>query len=321
MIKSICLITISLALSLSAVENQVEITKSTSSRIIKSNGIPAHKTGQGASGRNPHRMSSQNFTFKVPLKPKRSQNPRNIGMNYFGVALNGVPFDPAAAEYWNRDRSSGWQYEAVTPKEKKLGVDNANGHVQPNGSYHYHALPELLYKSLKNPYKKMTLLGWAADGFPIYAPYGYSNRKDSKSRIKELKSSYQLKKGSRKGQVGSPRGKHDGTFTQDYEYIKGSGDLDSHNGRYGVTPEFPKGTYYYVLTNSYPYIPRTHMGIADSSFSKRNAYGNSSSNRSSRGSSSNGSSRSRGQHPDGPPPRRGEHPPRRGEHPDGPPPH
>ena len=288
--KAILSLTLLTTLLTQAVENEVKITKNDSYRIIKSNGIPAHKTGQEASGRNPHSMTAQKFSFKIPLKPKRSKNSHNIGMNYFGVALNGVPFDPAAAEYWNRDRSSGWQYEAVTPKEKKLGVDNANGHVQPNGSYHYHALPSLLYKSLKKRNKKMTLIGWAADGFPIYAPYGYSNRKDSKSRVKELKSSYQLKKGKRKGKVGSPRGKYDGTFTQDYEYVKGSGDLDAHNGRYGVTPEYPKGIYYYVITTSFPYIPRSHMGEADSSFNKK------------RGSGGSG----RGDRP----PRRGDHPPR-----------
>jgi hypothetical protein len=27
----------------------------------------------------------------------------------FGVALNGVPFDPAMAEYWENYRSSGWR--------------------------------------------------------------------------------------------------------------------------------------------------------------------------------------------------------------------
>lgn len=63
-----------------------------------------------------------------------------------------------------------------------------------------------------------------------------------------------------------PGGKYDGTFVQDYEYVKGSGDLDECNGRTGVTPEFTNGTYYYVVTDAYPFIPRLFRGTPDSSF-------------------------------------------------------
>ena len=48
--------------------------------------------------------------------------------------------------------------------------------------------------------------------------------------------------------------------------MAGLGDLDRCNGRRGVTPEFPDGTYYYVLTATLPYIPRCFAGTPDSSF-------------------------------------------------------
>ena len=51
-----------------------------------------------------------------------------------------------------------------------------------------------------------------------------------------------------------------GTFTQDYEYVAGSGDLDECNGRTGVTPEFPKGIYHYYATDTYPYLQRCVKG-------------------------------------------------------------
>ena len=35
---------------------------------------------------------------------------------------------------------------------------------------------------------------------------------------------------------------------EDYEYVEGSGDLDIHNGRYCITPEYQDGTYAYFLT-------------------------------------------------------------------------
>ena len=43
-----------------------------------------------------------------------------------------------------------------------------------------------------------------------------------------------------------------GAFTQDYEYVEGLGDLDQCNGRFGVTPEFPNGIYYYVVSDDFP---------------------------------------------------------------------
>ena len=51
-----------------------------------------------------------------------------------------------------------------------------------------------------------------------------------------------------------------GAFTQDYEYVEGLGDLDQCNGRFGVTPEFPEGIYYYVVTDDFPFFTRCLKG-------------------------------------------------------------
>jgi hypothetical protein len=56
-----------------------------------------------------------------------------------------------------------------------------------------------------------------------------------------------------------------GTFLQDFEYVAGLaglGDLDECNGRVGVTPEFPNGTYHYYTTDTYPYVQRCVKGTA-----------------------------------------------------------
>ena len=55
--------------------------------------------------------------------------------------------------------------------------------------------------------------------------------------------------------------------TADYEYNEGLGDLDECYGREGITPEYPSGTYYYVITDSYPGIPRCFVGTPSSDFS------------------------------------------------------
>ena len=51
-----------------------------------------------------------------------------------------------------------------------------------------------------------------------------------------------------------------GAFTQDYEFVEGLGDLDQCNGRFGVTPEFPDGIYYYVVTDDFPFFTRCLKG-------------------------------------------------------------
>jgi hypothetical protein len=46
-----------------------------------------------------------------------------------------------------------------------------------------------------------------------------------------------------------------GAYLEDHEYVAGSGDLDVHNGRTCVTPEYPGGTYAYFVTLNEQYQP------------------------------------------------------------------
>ncbi len=132
-------------------------------RYVRSDGIPDHPPGQFPNRGNPNSISKQDYNFRVPLHPQMTDRPTRLGHQNFGVALNGVPFDPLTAEYWRRDRSSGWNIEAMSGA-MNLGLDKHNAHVQPNGAYHYHALPTGLIE--KFPFRdKPTLLGYAADDF------------------------------------------------------------------------------------------------------------------------------------------------------------
>jgi hypothetical protein len=81
-----------------------------------------------------------------------------------------------------------------------------------------------------------------------------------------MRSSYQVKKGTRPN---GPGGTFDGTFTEDFEYVAGSGDLDECNGRFGVTPEYPAGIYHYCVTAEFPQLSRLWKGTPDQSFQKK----------------------------------------------------
>ncbi|MBM4455961.1 MAG: YHYH protein [Verrucomicrobia bacterium] len=232
-------------------ESKVSMTEEGSFRVIRANGIPNHATGRFPGPGCPNAISAQRYQFRVPLHPQTNAAFTPIKQQAIGVALNGVPFDPGTAEYWKNDRNSGWHIEAIGGG-KSLGLDQNQAHVQPSGAYHYHGVPTGLLAKLGE--KDPALIGYAADGFPIYAESS-GNR-----------SSYRLKSGNRPGGTAGPGGAYDGTYTADYEYVNGLGDLDEANGRTGVTPEYPQGTYHYVATSEFPFFPRMLKGTPDASF-------------------------------------------------------
>jgi hypothetical protein len=241
-------------------------------RVIVANGLPDHATGRFPNSDNPNRIASQNYRYTVPLRPVVNASPTPLPAQPFGIALNGVLFDPGTAEYWHNDRASGWHYDAKG-NAFSLGLDANNAHVQPNGAYHYHGIPTALLARLSHDEPAMTLLGWAADGFPIYGPWGHHDARETTSKLRVLKSSYRLKKGSRPTGGGQPGGTYDGIFVEDFEYVAGSGDLDECSGRFGATPEFPEGTFHYVLTEDFPFVPRAFRGTPDPSFARRGGPG------------------------------------------------
>ncbi|QEL54746.1 YHYH protein [Chromobacterium paludis] len=234
-----------------------------SARQLSANGLPDHAVGTFPNVNNPNTISAQSVTPSFALSPSLSGSSKTVQPT--GYALNGVKFDPATAGSCDNSGSctlvgntGSWSIEALGQSSFNFGVDSNNAHVQPNGAYHYHGMPNGLIAELGKG-TAMTLVGWAEDGFPIYARYGYSSANDAASAIKTLSGSYQLKSTPDSGRPSTslyPMG----TFSQDYQYVAGSGDLDECNGRTGVTPEFPGGIYYYVITDSYPYISRCVKG-------------------------------------------------------------
>lgn len=227
---------------------KVSITKNADEIIIKSNGVPNHKTGQFPSRNNPNSISAQDYTFKITAKPQKAPRPTAVKNRMdFGVALNGVPFDPGTAEYWKRDRNSGWVEEGIINGQKMLGIDENNAHVQPNGAYHYHGKPMGMLTT-----NDVMHVGYAADGFKIYA-----------STLDKHKSGYRLRTGLRSaGTYDAPPGRYDGTYTQDFDYFSDSGALDRCNGT-----EI-NGEYAYILTETFPFVPRCWVGTPDPSFKK-----------------------------------------------------
>lgn len=248
--------------------SEVEIRKRGSERTIESNGIPEHLIGEFPNPGNPNLVAEQDYDIVIPTKPEVAVELTWLQGDLaarqhkvFGVTLDGVFFEPGTGEFWMGRRSGDWNYEALGGAVP-LGLDANHAHVQPDGNYHYHGLPTGLMKRLGyKPGDHSPLIGWAADGFPIYAVYGFEEANETTSPIIEMTSSFQLKEGTRPGGENAPDGAYDGAFFGDYEYVPGSGTLDHCNGRFCMTPEFPNGTYAYFLTKEWPVVPRALRGV------------------------------------------------------------
>ncbi len=241
---------------------RVSIEVSGTTRTIASNGIPSHPVGTFPNRGNPHTITPQDYTFTVTTQPARTSETTASRRWLWGVAVNGVPFEAPTAEYWHGRRRGGWNYDALGGAVR-LGLDANHAHVQRSGAYHYHSLPTGLMRQLNwKADAHSPLIGWAADGFPIYAITG-----DLGNGVRKVRISYRLKPGARPG-GDQPDGAHDGAFVEDWQYVAGSGDLDECNGAVTRSAEFPKGSYAYFITESYPFVARCWKGTPDSSFRK-----------------------------------------------------
>jgi hypothetical protein len=191
--------------------------------------------------------------------------------------MSPCPGGPGATMSWNRD---------AIPAEK-AGFDCSKGHPAM-GNYHHHQNPSAFKLDLTvisnvcdlydadglyviDSTVHSPLIGYAYDGFPIYGAYGYKNT-DGTGGITRIKSGYQLRNITARTIWADGTDVPDGPvvsttyplgyFREDYEFINHSQSdyLDSHNGRFCITPEYPNGIYCYFATvneqwnSAYPYV-------------------------------------------------------------------
>jgi len=198
---------------------------------------------------------------------------------YYAYLNNSVKVEAGTAETYT---SSGKTYNVVGKNlYQDVGLDPSNSHNQPTmspgsstkmyGYYHVHGIPEGHIARLGKGNNTMTLIGFAVDGFPIYARYGYTNPNSSSGGVTVMKSNYRIRTADELAAAGySSRPSASiapyGTFEQDWVFDATSsssskGHLDACNGRYGVTPESPTtAVYHYFMTDSYPFVPRCVYG-------------------------------------------------------------
>lgn len=251
--------------------NVQQVQYSTDNVYISATCIPGYSIGpwQG----NPNIPSNQNFVFKITRNPVQNTGALvNVGLGQIGVWKNGVTmYNAQDAHSYNNQNiwlQNAYYFEGVS-------FDNCLGHPDQSGEYHHHVSPSCLYNQTDSTHHS-PIIGYAFDGFPVYGAYAYTNTNGT-GAIKRMRSSYQLRNITDRttlpngtqltsGQYGPAINSQYplGSYIQDYSYVQGSGDLDSNNGRFCVTPEYPQGTYAYFVTLDstlkpvYPYILGPH---------------------------------------------------------------
>ena len=245
----------------------VELTGT--SCVFTSNAIPNHDFND-SSAQFADNVAESTLSFTLPQNPTQGEAATDISLQYDNaIFLNGVKLDLlAAACYGVGSEPLGQEkigcFEAGTPwrydpmfSGNNFGTDMHNAHTQPDGTYHYHGDPMALYDdggSSESP-----VIGFAADGYPIFGPYI-----DDNGTVRKVVSGYTIKDGDRvsmDGEGAFPGGSYDGTYRDDYEFTN-AGDLDVCNGME------KDGVYGYYVTDAYPWVLACFVGTPDTSFKK-----------------------------------------------------
>ncbi len=193
-----------------------EVDYSTNWIYIRSTGLGFHVMGAWSSGF-PNLPSNQKVFYRLPRTWTLTNVPTTKtlnGANWIGFFVDGVAmFNSWDANYWSgsADVSAGattagyWNRDAYVNEGSTF--DPAYAHQQQGGTYHYHADPiglryllgdHVTFNSSTKIYAESTaavsnhspILGWVADGYPIYGPYGYSNATNPASGVRRMVSGF-----------------------------------------------------------------------------------------------------------------------------------
>lgn len=246
------------------------------------NAVPTTKTenGGGQIGIFVDGVAMYNSWDAYTWDTTNQMNEQNITgyWNRDAYVNEGITFDPGNA---HQQQSGVYHYHADPVGLRYLLGDHVD----------FNATARTYSEDTNAPTMHSPILAWTADGYPLYGPYGYSNPTNANSGIRRMVSGYVLRNGQdgtsnltvtgrttipqwavRLYNVASNQPGPNvstsyplGDYMEDNDYLgdlintnTGTNfqqgvdfDLDQYNGRWCVTPEFPKGIYaYFVAINS-----------------------------------------------------------------------
>ena len=215
---------------------------------------------------NPWFPQDMNYVFKINRNPRANTGALVATPNgHIGIWKNGVSvYNPKDTKSY-QDSGIWFQNAFYFEHIQHETFDPCWGHPNQSHEYHTHQSPACLYDETDSTHHS-PLIGYAFDGYPIYGAYGYANA-NTVGAVKRLLSSYRLRAISTRDTLPdgtvlpvNHRGPRldsipVGSYMEDFEFVQGLGDLDEHNGRICITPEYPQGTYAYFTTLGADLIP------------------------------------------------------------------
>ena len=184
----------------------VELMASSGQITITSNADPTTsniKYGSFPNEINSNAISSQDLELDYPYRGGlnvKGNEADNLGrQGIIGIGLSGIPlYNPWNGWYVESGIGSVWNYNS--PAVKINGQDAYGGTVDNNNIYNYADstfITEDAWGNLTEFSSGYTfadghskIIGFAADGYPIYGPYGYINPTDSYSGVELMDSGY-----------------------------------------------------------------------------------------------------------------------------------
>lgn len=231
----------------------------------------------------PNLPTDQHFIIAIPRHPTVQTTHHFSHLGKIGLFVDGVQMF---------DASDSFSYSSENGRDAnpRAGIGRGD-HVDFDNSIKSYS------ESATAPAKHSPILGWMDDGYPVYGPYGYSDPMNPNSGVRRMVSGFVLRNGENGADNLSETGRRTlpawdardlnrsadlqdyeigpdvsdryplGHYLEDYVYLGDLGktqgkdfDLDECNGRWCVTPEFPRGTFAYFTTIDangrpvYPYI-------------------------------------------------------------------
>ena len=272
---------------------------------ITSTGVPRYATAPFNDG-NPSQASETAYLFRIPRQPEQGPaGGTATGLGHTAVLINGVPtfnaldaFSHNNQNIWHQNGGF-FELAGFDCAKGHPAMGRYHHHLMPN--------PFSDSQDVINPVcsdypseglltidsnSHSPILGYAFDGYPIYGPYAFANE-DGTGELVRVESSYAVRNISVRHELADgtvldpnqygpdvgalvtpaiPPGAEPveavlGAYIEDFEFIENSGHLDVHNGRFGITPEYPNGTYAYFATidenwnPAFPYFFASYYGV------------------------------------------------------------
>ncbi len=220
----------------------VEARCTDESLVISSNAIPHYEFVPMT----PNPLVALPRDYRFPLRPVLAEQPGPLPLlGPSGVAINGIPlFGPNEGPVPPPGYGD--------PVFNQI-MDSCMGHTARQ--YHYHALVQSCLVAGQKSGDPSPILAFAADGFPVYGPFGCAD--EACSKVIEYRSSWE--------EVREPR--IDAWDSYQFRPKDGVEYLDRCNGHAG---DDHGGAYHYHATPTFPYImgcfsgtPSTDAGRAE----------------------------------------------------------